>query len=73
MLHHKFFDLTQVNGQDTAAILAVSGVVPLAGNLSLALFLDRARGLLSKPERVQLLNRISGALLILVGIAIGLT
>jgi threonine/homoserine/homoserine lactone efflux protein len=68
-----FFDLTRVNGHDAAAILAVSAAVPLAGNLGLALFLDRARSLLSSPERVQMLNRISGVLLILVGIAIALT
>ena len=68
-----FFDLTQLNWQDTAVILAISAIVPLAGNLTLALFLDRARVLLSKPERVQLLNRVSGVLLILVGIAIALT
>ena len=68
-----FFDLTRLNGQDTAVILAMSAIVPLAGNLGLALFLDRARGLLSKPERVQMLNRISGVLLMLVGIAIALT
>jgi threonine/homoserine/homoserine lactone efflux protein len=68
-----FFDMTSLNGRDTVAILAISAVVPLAGNLALALFLDRARSLLSSPERVQMLNRISGVLLILVGIAIALT
>jgi threonine/homoserine/homoserine lactone efflux protein len=68
-----FFDMTRLNGRDTAAILAVSAIVPLTGNLGLALFLDRARNLLSKPERVQTLNRVSGILLILVGIVIALT
>ena len=68
-----FFDLTRLNGRDIAAILAVSAIVPLTGNLCLALFLDRARILLSKPERVQFLNRISGVLLIIVGIVIALT
>ena len=68
-----FFDLTRLNGQDTTAILAVSVAVPLAGNLALALFLDKARTLLSSPEKVQSLNRFSGILLILVGIAIALT
>lgn len=65
-----FFDLTRLTGPDIAAILAISALVPLAGNLALALFLDRVRDLLSSPDRVQLLNRISGGLLILVGIAI---
>ncbi|MBC7479370.1 MAG: LysE family transporter, partial [Pseudorhodobacter sp.] len=68
-----FFDLSRLNGRDTAAILAVSAAVPLAGNLGLALFLDRARSLLSSPEKVQFLNRVSGGLLILVGIAIAFT
>lgn len=68
-----FFDLSRMNGRDTAAILAVSAAVPLAGNLGLALFLDRARSLLSSPEKVQFLNRVSGGLLIMVGIAIALT
>ena len=68
-----FFDLATLNGWDTAAILAVSAAVPLVGNLGLALFLDRARDLLSSPRRVVILNRISGGLLILVGIAIALS
>ena len=68
-----FFDLSRLNGTDIAAILAVSAVVPLVGNLGLALFLDRARDLISSPERVMMLNRISGVLLILVGVAIALT
>jgi threonine/homoserine/homoserine lactone efflux protein len=68
-----FFDLSTLNGWDTAAILAVSAAVPLVGNLGLALFLDRARDLLSSPRRVVILNRISGGLLILVGIAIAVS
>ena len=67
-----FFDLSRLIGWDITAILAVSAAVPLVGNLGLALFLDRARDLISSPERVAVLNRISGALLILVGIAIAL-
>ena len=65
-----FFDLSRVTGPDIVAILLVSGLVPLAGNLSLALFLDRARKLISSPENLRRLNRISGALLIGVAIAI---
>jgi threonine/homoserine/homoserine lactone efflux protein len=68
-----FFDLSGLNGLDITVILALSAAVPLAGNLALALFLDRARDLISSPERVGMLNRISGGLLILVGIAIALT
>lgn len=68
-----FFDLSRLNGWDITAILAISAAVPLVGNLGLALFLDKARDLISSSERVAVLNRISGVLLILVGVAIALT
>ena len=68
-----FFDLSRLQGWDIVWILAVSGAIPLIGNLGLALFLDRARALLASPERVKLLNRVSGGLLIGVGIVIALT
>jgi threonine/homoserine/homoserine lactone efflux protein len=68
-----FFDLSHLTGPDIAAILAVSAAVPLAGNLGLALFLHKARDLISSPERVTVLNRISGGLLIIVGLAIALS
>lgn len=68
-----FFDLSKLNGPDTAAILAVSAAIPLAGNLGLALFLDRARSLLASPDRVQMLNRFSGGLLLVVAVAIALS
>jgi threonine/homoserine/homoserine lactone efflux protein len=65
-----FGDLSQLKGPDIVAILAVSVTVPLVGNLALALFLDRVRVLLASPDRVQMLNRISGGLLILVALVI---
>ena len=65
-------DLSRLTAVDIACILAVSVAVPLVGNLGLALFLDRVRVLLSNPARVQMLNRISGSLLILVACAIPL-
>jgi threonine/homoserine/homoserine lactone efflux protein len=68
-----FFDLTRLTGWDIVVILAVSAVIPLAGNLCLALFLDRARRLLSDPKSIRRLNVISGLLLIAVGIVIPLT
>ena len=67
-----FGDVSRLTAVDIACILAVSVAVPLVGNLGLALFLDRARVLLSNPARVQMLNRISGSLLILVACAIPL-
>ncbi len=66
-----FFDLTQLTGWDIAVILTVSAAVPLIGNLGLALFIDRARQLLSSPASIRRINVISGILLIGVGVVIG--
>lgn len=68
-----FFDLSQVNGIDITAILAISALVPMIGNLGLALFLDRARRMLSSPDSIRRINVISGVLLIGVGVAIALS
>lgn len=68
-----FFDLSRVTLPDIAAILAVSAVVPMLGNLALALFLDRARRLLSSPQAVRRMNLGSGVLLVLVGVVIPFT
>jgi len=68
-----FFDLSRVNGWDIAAILAISALVPMVGNLCLALFLDRARRLLQSPQSLRRLNVVSGALLIVVGCVIPFT
>ena len=65
-----FFDLSRVKIPDIVAILLISALVPMLGNLGLALFLDRARKLLSSPESVRKLNLISGILLIGVGLVI---
>lgn len=66
-----FFNLSRVNGFDITAILAISALIPMLGNLVLALSLDRARQLLSSPESIGKINRISGILLIGVGLVIG--
>ncbi|TGD41974.1 LysE family translocator [Pseudotabrizicola sediminis] len=68
-----FFDLSRVTGWDIAAILLVSAVVPMLGNLGLALFLDRARRLLQSPAALRRLNVVSGGLLIAVGCVIPFT
>lgn len=68
-----FFDLSRVTTTDVIAIITVSALVPMVGNLSLALFLDRARRLLSSPKAMQRMNRVSGCLLILVGVLIPFT
>lgn len=67
-----FFDLSKVKPLDIAAILAISAFIPMLGNLCLALFLDRARRLLSSPENIRKMNLVSGLLLIGVGAAIAL-
>jgi threonine/homoserine/homoserine lactone efflux protein len=68
-----FFDLTRVTAPDIAAILAVSAIVPMLGNLGLALFLDRARRLLRSPAALRRLNIGAGGLLIAVGLIIPFT
>jgi threonine/homoserine/homoserine lactone efflux protein len=65
-----FFALGSLNAIDIALIIGLSGAIPMAGNLGLALFLDRARALLSRPEQVRKLNLISGCLLVAVGLVI---
>ncbi|RRH70234.1 LysE family translocator [Falsigemmobacter faecalis] len=65
-----FFDLGALTGADILAILVVAAAVPMIGNLALIFGLEKARALL-QSERARLrLNRGSGALLILVGLAI---
>ena len=67
-----FFDLSRIAVPDILAILAISMAVPMLGNLGLALFLDRARRLMSSPESLHRINLISGILLIGVGVVIAL-
>ena len=68
-----FFDVGALSWPDVVAVCAVSVVIPLCGNLCLALFIDRARRLLKSPEALRRTNRIAGGLLICVGLAIPLT
>ncbi len=65
-----FFTLEALTAPDIIAIIALSALIPMAGNLGLALFLDRARQLLSSPERLRRLNIGSGVLLVGVGLVI---
>jgi threonine/homoserine/homoserine lactone efflux protein len=65
-----FFALDRLTAVDIGLIIGISALVPMAGNLGLALFLDRARQLLSSPENLRRLNVVSGVLLIGVGLAI---
>jgi threonine/homoserine/homoserine lactone efflux protein len=68
-----FFDLTRLTAQDIVVICILSFVVPLIGNLSLAVFLDRARRLMTSPAALRRANIVSGVLLIGVGLVIPFT
>ena len=65
-----FFDLAVLTKWDIIAIIGISAGVTLGGNLLLALFLDRARALLSSPTALRRMNIGSGVLLVLVGVII---
>lgn len=68
-----FFDLTAVTAWDTAAIVVASMVVPLIGNVCFALFIDRARRVLTSPAALRRTNIVAGGLLIAVGVVIAVT
>lgn len=68
-----FFDLTRVTPPDIAVIVALSALVPLAGNLGVAYFIDRLRGLMTSPVALRRTNLAAGALLIVVAAVIALT
>ena len=65
-----FFDLTALTGLDIAVIVSLSMVVPLAGNLAMALFIDKARRLMQRPSALRRMNITAGVLLICVGLVI---
>lgn len=68
-----FFDLSRITGWDIAVICAISAFVPLLGNLALGVFVGKMRRLIRSPEAMGRLNKVSGALLIGVGIVIGVS
>ncbi len=65
-----FFDLTTLKWPDMVAIAVLSAVIPLMGNLTLGLFIGKARELLSSPKALRRTNLVAGVLLVLVGIVI---
>lgn len=67
-----FFDLTRVTGVDIGAILAMSMLIPLTGNLFAAYAVGQARRLLSSPEMLYRINVGAGCLLVAVGALIAL-
>ncbi|MEP1201703.1 LysE family translocator [Tateyamaria sp.] len=68
-----FFDLTQLTALDIVIIATLSMIIPLIGNLAMALFIDRARRLMQRPEALRRMNVTAGVLLICVGLVIPLT
>lgn len=68
-----FFDLTQATAADIAIICFLSFIIPLTGNLLLAAFVDRIRGLLKSSDAIRKMNVTAGWLLIGVGVVIALT
>jgi len=65
-----FFDIAQLKAPDIAAICFMSMIVPLIGNLCLALFVGRARKFLRSPSAVKRMNVTAGCLLIGVGLVL---
>ena len=68
-----FFDLTRLTALDIVIIATLSMVIPLIGNLAMALFIDRARRLMQRPAALRRMNFTAGVLLICVGLVIPLT
>ncbi|WP_322893010.1 MULTISPECIES: LysE family translocator [unclassified Yoonia] len=68
-----FFDLTQVTVPDIIVICTLSFMVPLIGNLVLAGFIGRMRGVLKSPETLRRINIVAGCLLVAVGWVIALS
>ncbi|GHA46881.1 lysine transporter LysE [Amylibacter ulvae] len=68
-----FFDFKQITKWDMAAICVASFIVPLLGNLTLAMFVGRMRQFLASPDAVRRTNIGAGIALILVGVVIALT
>lgn len=65
-----FFDLAALTWIDGAVICALAAIIPLLGNVVMAGFIDRVRGLLSSPHALRRTNLIAGGLLVLVGLLI---
>jgi len=65
-----FFDLRSVTGPDIGLILAASVIVPLIGNLTIAVLVGHLRGFLTAPRTLRRINLISGGMLIFVGLVI---
>ncbi|MFZ8940449.1 MAG: LysE family translocator [Gemmobacter sp.] len=67
-----FFDLSRVTPADIAAIVALSMLLPMVGNLIVALSIDRVRAALTSEAARRRIDRVAGGLMIAAGIVIAL-
>ena len=68
-----FFDLSGVTLPDILLICLLSLVIPLAGNVAFAWFVDRIRKVVTSPRALRRLNLTAGVLLIAVGLVLPFT
>jgi len=68
-----FFNFGEIGLTDLVIISGTSFAVPMLGNILMILFLVKAKTFLSSPSAVRMTNIVSGLLLVLVGIVIGIT
>jgi threonine/homoserine/homoserine lactone efflux protein len=68
-----FFNFGEIGLTDLTIISGISFAVPMLGNLLMILFLAKAKTFLSSPSAVRVTNIVSGILLVVVGIVIGIT
>ncbi|MBY6141653.1 LysE family translocator [Leisingera daeponensis] len=68
-----FFDLSGTSWPDVAAIVTLSFVIPLVGNLALVGMMHRVRRAVTSTRIRRRINLVSGALLICVGLVIPFT
>ena len=68
-----FFNFGEIGLTDLAIISGISFAVPMLGNILMILFLAKAKTFLSSPSAVRVTNIVSGILLVVVGIVIGIT
>jgi len=65
-----FFNFDKLNSVDIVTICCLSAIVPMLGNLILAIAVDKMRNFLSSPPAIRKTNIFSGIALILVGLII---
>lgn len=68
-----FFDLAVINSVDIIAIVTLSFMVPLVGNLFVAGLVHRLRDMLTTPAALRRVNLVAAGLMIIVGAVIPFT